>query len=110
MPRFRTLCPACTNMELITWHHVGCPNNYKQYIDINGYVTCDCGTRFHVIDGLYNCGLEAYHGDSFDPITSESRIRLRKILSMCTKVDGYEDNWIDTLESNILKEFDKRFI
>ena len=105
MPRFRTLCPACSNMNLITWHHVGCPSYYQEYIDIDGNVTCDCGANFHILDGKYNCG-SSYHGDSYDPVTN--RIRLRKILAMLTKVDDYDDDWVDTLETNVLKEWDKR--
>ena len=105
MPRFRTLCPSCSKMHLTTWHHVGCPSYYQEYIDINGNVTCDCGTNFHILDGRYNCGSN-YHGYSYDPVTS--RIRLRKILSMLTKVDGYDDDWLDTLETNIIKEWDRR--
>lgn len=105
MPRFRTLCPVCSNMNLITWHHVGCPSYYQEYIDINGYVTCDCGVRFHILDGRYNCSSN-FHGNSFDPVTSS--IRLRKILSMCTKLDGYNDCWLDALQTNIIREFDRR--
>ena len=105
MPRFRTLCPACSNMNLITWHHVGCPSYYEEQIDIDGNVSCQCGTKFHILDGAYNCG-SSYHGDSYDPVCS--RIRLRKILAMLTKVDGYDDDWVDTLETNVLNEWDKR--
>ena len=50
MPKFRTLCPSCSNMNLITWHHVGCPEFYGEEIDINGYVNCDCGANFHILD------------------------------------------------------------
>ena len=105
MPRFRTACPACTNFSLVTWHHVGCPDNYGEYIDMNGYISCDCGARFHILDGRYNCG-SSYHGDSYDPICS--KFRLRTIIGMLTKVDGYDDNWIDKLEANVLSEWDKR--
>jgi hypothetical protein len=92
-------------MDLITWHHVGCPYHYQERIDVNGYVDCDCGIKFHVIDGAYNCGT-TYHGNRYDPICN--RIRLRKILAMLTKVDGYDDNWVDSLETNILNEWDRR--
>ena len=105
MPRFRTLCPACRNMNLITWHHVGCPSFYEEQIDIYGNVSCDCGTTFHILDGNYNCG-NSFHGNSYDPVCSE--FRLRKILAMLTKIDGYDDNWIDTLETNVLREWDRR--
>ena len=98
MPRFRTLCPACCNMNLITWHHVGCPSFYQEYIDIDGNITCDCGARFHVLDARYNCG-SSYHGNSYNPVTT--RCRLRLFLSMLTKVDNCDDNWVDTLEINI---------
>ena len=93
-------------MDLITWHHVGCPDSYKQEIDQKGYVTCDCGHRYHILDGRYNCGNQKYHSNRYDPVTS--RIRLRKILAMLSKVDGYDDEWIDTLETNILQNFDDR--
>lgn len=105
MPLFRSLCPACSNMKLITWHHAGCPDYYYEYIDINGNISCDCGTRFHILDGEYNCG-SSYHGYRYDPVVS--KIRLRKILAMLTKVDNYDDIWIDNLETNILREWDRR--
>lgn len=105
MPLFRSLCPACSNMNLITWHHVGCPDYYNEYIDIYGIVTCDCGTRFHILDGQYNCKSN-YHGIRYDPVVS--RIRLRKILSMLIKSYQYNDQFIDDLETNILREWDRR--
>lgn len=44
--------------------------------------------------------------NSFDPLIG--RMRLRKILILCTKIDNCDDDWIDALEFNILEEFDRR--
>lgn len=103
--RFRSLCPACSNRDLITWHHKGCPDGYKEYIDIEGYITCECNKRFHILDADYNCG-SGVHNNKYDPVTS--RARLRKIFCMCAKIDTTDDDWVDRLEDNILKEWDRR--
>ena len=42
---FQSKCPVdgCNNNEDITWHHVGCKNGYKEYINSNGEIICtDC--------------------------------------------------------------------
>lgn len=105
MPLFRSLCPACSNMNLITWHHVGCPDYYNEYIDVNGNISCDCGTRFHILDGEYNCQSN-FHGIRYAPVVS--KIRLRKIFAMLIKSYQYNDQFIDNLETNILREWDRR--
>ena len=105
MPLFRSLCPACSNMKLITWHHAGCPDYYYEYIDINGNISCDCGTRFHILDGEYNCQSN-FHGIRYAPVVS--KIRLRTIFSMLIKSYQYNDQFIDNLETNILREWDRR--
>ena len=103
--RFRSYCPSCPNMDFITWHHKDCPSGYKEFIDIKGYITCECGKRFHILDGYYNCG-SSDHNNKYDPITN--RIRLTRIFGMTAKIDRVGDKWIDEMQENIYKEWERR--
>ena len=83
---FKSKCPACDNNSIITWHHVGCPLNSKQYLYENGSVYCNgCGRFNSFIDCCFNCG---NHSNGFRPIDIS---RLEAIFSAVGTFPG-DDN------------------
>ena len=55
---FKSNCPVlnCSNESLISWKHTNCGNG-EETIDINGNVECmNCGKKFFVMDGTFDCG------------------------------------------------------
>lgn len=100
--RFRSKCPACTNNELITWHHVGCPDSYKEEIDQYGTIFCDCGRSFNLLDGRYNCG-SSYHGNRYDSV------RHMRLYAIFAYVGTMEEDIPDCFRDELIENLEKRY-
>ena len=105
--RFRSKCPACTNNDMITWHHVGCPDTYKEYIDQTGYVDCDCGRGSNIIFRKFNCGSYKDHKDQYLPFL-QSRIYLLMAIGG-TMNDDVPEDWRESLIDNIEKKWKETY-
>ena len=71
---FQSKCPVdgCNNNEDITWHHVGCKNGYKEYINSNGEIICtDCKNKFGFYETRFDCGC---HGNYKPPTRNPQRL------------------------------------
>ena len=88
---------------MITWHHVGCPNSYKEYIDQTGYVDCDCGRGSNIIFRKFNCG--KHHNDEYLPFLKS---RIYTILALAgTMNDDIPEEFRLKLIDNIRNKWDE---
>ena len=100
MPRFVSKCPFCDDNSYHYWYHEGCPTDYKEYIDVEGYITCDCGKKWHLINMGFYC---ATH-NSMKSLTS--KIKLMFLLAGISKTDSIDDDFLDRLGENVCKKWD----
>ena len=100
MPRFVSKCPFCDDNSLKYWHHKGCPSEYKEYIDIEGNITCDCGDKWHLIDMKLYCSTHS----CIKNFTKKSQIRLLSA-NIC-KIDSIDDGFLDVLQENVIRKWD----
>jgi hypothetical protein len=101
--RFKSKCPACTNNETITWQHCGCPDSYKEFIDIYGYVTCDCNKGSNIIFRRFNCG--KHHNDEYLPFLGS---RIYCIMAIAgTMNDDIPEEWRLSFMQNVQKKWDQ---
>ena len=99
MPRFVSKCPFCDDNSLKYWHHKGCPSEYKEYIDIEGNVTCDCGDKWHLVDMKFYCSKFS----CMKNFTKKSQIRT---LIMCIiKFGSIDDDFLDELQENVIEKW-----
>ena len=99
MPRFVSKCPFCDDNTYKYWHHEGCPSDYKEYIDIEGNITCDCGDKWHLVDMKFYC--RTHSSWRF----LKSRIKLLYLLTSICKINSIDDDFIDTLGENVVKRW-----
>ena len=101
--RFKSKCPACTNNDIITWHHVGCPYSYEEYIYQSGYVECECGKGSNIIFRKFNCG--KHHNDEYLPFLKS---RIYCILAIAgTMNDDIPEEFRWKLMDNIKNKWDE---
>ena len=101
--RFKSKCPACTNNDVITWHHVGCPYSYEEYLDQYGYVECDCGKGSNIIFRKFNCG--KHHNDEY---LAFLKSRIYSILAIAgTMNDDIPEEFRMNLMDNIKNKWDE---
>ena len=101
MPKFKSKCVFCTDNSIINWSHEGCSSSKGENIDIEGYVTCnDCGKKMDVIAMRFYCSTHKEH-KSF---TKNSQIRA--LITLISKNDGIDDDFLDTLYENLKKRWD----
>ena len=101
--RFKSKCPSCTNNDIITWHHVGCPYSYEEYIDQSGYVECECGKGSNIIFRKFNCG--KHHNDEYLPFLKS---RIYTILALAgTMNDDIPEEFRLKLIDNIRNKWDE---
>ena len=96
MPRFVSKCPFCDDNRYRHWYHDGCPSEYKEYIDIEGNITCDCGDKWHLVNTKFYCSTHS----SWKYVTSE--IKLRYLLACICKIDEADDEFLDKLGENVV--------
>jgi hypothetical protein len=102
MPRFKSKCPFCSDNSWINWYHDGCSSNKGENIDIDGYLECnDCHDRWHLINTSFYC---SSHSD-WRCFTKKSQIRT--LWALIAKIDNIDDDYLDKLQSNIEKEWDR---
>lgn len=99
MPRFASKCPFCEDNRYKYWHHEGCPSGYKEYIDIEGNITCDCGDKWHLVNTKFYCSTHS----SWKIFTDE--IRLYILLGNICKIDSVDDDFVDKLGKNVLQKW-----
>ena len=109
---FKTKCPVCTNNNDITWHHVGCSDDYGETIDIQGYIKCDdCYHEFHMIDGKYDCGqtqdefYKTFHKNKYE---SMRYCRIWVALGALGSMNNVPDDFINTCIKNVQNRYDNK--
>ena len=99
MPRFKSKCPFCSNNDWKNWYHTGCSSSKGEDIDIEGYITCnDCNKKMDLLDMNFYCDTHSKN------MSFTRKIQLRSLICL---LDNIDDDFLDILEENLLKRWDK---
>ena len=99
MPRFVSKCPFCDDNRYRHWYHDGCPSEYKEYIDIEGNITCDCGKKWHLLNMSFYCSTHS---------CMKNFTKKHQILRLIAHINKFEidDDFWDQLLENVIRKWD----
>ena len=99
MPRFVSGCPFCEDGSYKYWHHEGCPSEYNEYIDSDGYVSCDCGKKWHLVNMRFYCSKHS----GMESLAKKEQFKY--LLYKMRRIDSINDDFLIKLQHNVMAKW-----
>lgn len=109
---FQCQCPVfdCNNIEVIKWHHHGCPSFYDLFISNMALIWCE---KWGMEEEFFNCKYDfGNHYGEWRSAKFRFATSLKKILAEIGALedDGiYSTDFVDSLAESLRKQYRKKF-